>query len=155
MDWSSFVSRHSLTVTKCAFGDALLRSSVVTRAYLSYCRLPVSSKQSDRSLLTSDISEALSQRKPLLAGHFLFFVPFSANHGDGCVGKSLQISRFWNSHTPTTCHVQSDFLLHYDAELKLEQIILIIIICIIMTLVTRGSCQYGKNWTWWFLFSFL
>lgn len=61
-----------------------------------YC-LPFRLKQSGHSLQASGINKSFLLRELLLTGYFLFFGPFSINPRDGPVGKSLEISSYWNN----------------------------------------------------------
>jgi len=88
--WSSAAVAHLLQgSTCCKFRDARLHNLVVTSGEWSYCCLPISSKQSDHSLLNSGINKAFSPRELLLTGYFLFFGPFSVNLRDGCVDQQF------------------------------------------------------------------
>lgn len=61
-----------------------------------------------------------------LTGYFLFFVPFFINPIDGFVGKSKQISSFWNtqsSPSDTNNRITFDvtFLPHSDDHFEIQQ----------------------------------
>lgn len=75
--------------TCCAPRDPFLYTLVVMSSYLCYYCLPIGSKHSNHSPMTSGNKEVFSPREPLLAGHFLFFRSFSVKRRDACVGKSV------------------------------------------------------------------
>lgn len=78
-------SLHNLDLrgsTRCAFRDALPRTSVVMSGYLSYWSPSISSNQSGHFPLTSAINKALSPKELPLTGYFLIFGSFSVNGRD-------------------------------------------------------------------------
>ncbi len=75
-----------------------------------YRCLSMISNQSAHSPLTSDINKAFLSTQLPLTGNFLFYGPFSVNPRDGCVWKSQQISRFWNTQiSPSGTNNHSTF----------------------------------------------
>lgn len=71
-----------MCIQRCSFFYTLL----VTSGYLSYCCLPIGSKQSGHCPLTS--TGLFFTGELMLTGYFLSFNPFSVNPRDGCMGKS-------------------------------------------------------------------
>lgn len=91
----------------CAFRYAPLHTLVVMTGYVSYCCLPIVSKQSS---VTSDLNKALVAHY-----FFLFFRHFPANPSGGCVEKISVDQHFLNALASTTVwhseSLQSPFFL--------------------------------------------
>lgn len=105
--WTSAVVAHlPHNLMCCVFRDALLHTLWVG---LSHCCLPIRSKHSAHSPLTSDINQRFSPSELSLTREFLFFRSFSVNPRDGYVRKSKLISCFWNIQSSPSGSVFEDF----------------------------------------------
>lgn len=112
----------------CAFTDALRHTLILTSGHLSYCCLPLSSKQPGHSPLTSDISEPFSPRELLFIRYslFFFFEPILCKPLGMAVWENprriLRPAHLPSTATARSKSLKSPFFTHFDARFELRQL---------------------------------